>query len=263
MLVRSWDLFTDLPPPSSPNFQAATLGLVQAMDTLGLSAEASKLESSLGSYWEVTPDDRKAARQSQELHDLVSAAANRLGRSRTAPSAGRLSFLAGAYSLQGGSGPPGLNTASMISRTNGPGTVNFASEALPLDAQVPQWLDEAAKLMNNQGLDSGGLLSSVRNLMVLRPWSLHDSWLRKGDHLAARGHYSQARELLVRARNHARHCSDLEAEAKSLLSLSRCESLANNFDAAIQLLQVGALMGFLFWLSSLSCQPPMKSSLSL
>ena len=58
----------------------------------------------------------------------------------------------------------------------------------------------------------------------------------------SRGRYSAARELLLRARNHARHCSDLEAEAKALLFLSRTESMANNFEAAIQLLQVRLLL---------------------
>ena len=150
-------------------YEAATLGLIQAMDILGLSAEASQLEISLGPYWEVSEADRRTAREKQEVFELVNAAASRLGRSRATPSAGRLSFLAGRYSLTGTA--PNLNTASMKARSNVPGTggtVSFGSEALPLDAPVPSWLEEAGKAMAGLGLDSGGLLSSVRNLMVLR-----------------------------------------------------------------------------------------------
>ena len=188
-------------------YQAATLGLVQAMDTIGLSSEASKLEHSLGPYWEVSEAERGAARQRQEVHELVAAAASRLGRTRTAPMAGRLSFLAGRYSTTGTT-VPNLNTASMVGRANVPGataaSVSFGSEALPLDTAVPLWLEEAARVMGGQGLDAGSLLASVRNLLVLRPWSLHDTWLHKGAHLVSRGHYSAARELLLKARNHAR-----------------------------------------------------------
>ena len=165
-------------PVSQGMYQAATLGLIQAMDILGLSTEASQLEASLGPYWEVSEAERRAAKEKHDTFELVNAAASRLGRARAAPMVGRLSFLAGRYSLTGTA--PNLNTASMKGRANipnGAGTVSFGSEALPLDAPVPTWLEDAGKLMGGQGLDSGGLLSSVRNVMVLRSEGRYRSYI--------------------------------------------------------------------------------------
>lgn len=63
----------------------------------------------------------------------------------------------------------------------------------------------------------------------------------------------RSRELLQRSLAHARHCDDPEAEARALLCLSRCESLANNFEAAIQLLQAAQQIGadYTFWQHSI------------
>jgi hypothetical protein len=41
-----------------------------------------------------------------------------------------------------------------------------AEAALPVTVPVPAWLEDAGRLMNGVGLDSGGLLTGVRNLMV-------------------------------------------------------------------------------------------------
>ncbi len=140
------------------------------------------------------------AQQHEEVFDLVQAASGRLGRTRSAHNVGRLSFIAGRYSL--------LGTSTQVAATAHGHGVSFSGPAregpLPLDAPVPAWLEEAAKQMDGQGLDSGGLLAGIRNLMILRPWSLYDTWLTKGSHLMSRGHYASARELLLRARNHAR-----------------------------------------------------------
>lgn len=128
-------------------------------------------------------------------------------------------------------------------------------ETLHPDKPVPQWLEEAALQMraNDQKLDSGGLLAGAKNALILQPWSLHDTWLQKGSFLMSRGHYAQAKDLLLKARSHARVCCDSEKEARSLLFLSRCESRANNFNEAIQLLQAAQQLGgdYDFWQASI------------
>jgi hypothetical protein len=58
--------------------------------------------------------------------------------------------------------------------------------------------------MNGQDLAAGSLLASMRSYMILRPWSIHNTWLHKGMHLMLRGHHSKARDLLQRSIKHAR-----------------------------------------------------------
>ena len=196
-------------------FQAATLGLVQAMDKLGMSREAGRLEKSLGCYWELTRGEKAESDRQRQVFDLIQAAAGRLGRARGGQhGVGRLSFLPDRDGLGMGTsrlGSPGPGAGGQLVPSLSTVGVSFGDMRrggdpgpLPFDAQVPGWLEEAAKQMDGQGLDSGGLLAGVRELMVLHPWSLYDTWLVKGQHLMDRGHYAAARELLLHAQSHAR-----------------------------------------------------------
>lgn len=63
-------------------YEAATLGLVQAMDTLGMSAAAGAVEVSLGAFWVVSAAERHAARQQHEMYSIMQMTAARMGAGR-------------------------------------------------------------------------------------------------------------------------------------------------------------------------------------
>jgi hypothetical protein len=48
-------------------YHVATLGLCEVMDAMGLSLEASKLEASLGHYWEPTDEENAEAAEASGL----------------------------------------------------------------------------------------------------------------------------------------------------------------------------------------------------
>jgi hypothetical protein len=45
----------------------ATLGLCEVLDSMGLSSAASQLESELGPYWEIPPEEAREAAQQAAL----------------------------------------------------------------------------------------------------------------------------------------------------------------------------------------------------
>ncbi|GIM06170.1 hypothetical protein Vretimale_10567, partial [Volvox reticuliferus] len=111
---------------------------------------------------------------------------------------------------------------------------------------LPEWLEEAARDLGNTDLvtpGSSGLLGHVTGQLLLRPFSLHDVWLKKGEFLASRGHYAAARKLLSRARSHAIDCDNREAEARCLLALGRAELAAANPGEAVKLVQSAQRLG--------------------
>uniref|UniRef100_A0A7S3QYI0 Uncharacterized protein n=1 Tax=Dunaliella tertiolecta TaxID=3047 RepID=A0A7S3QYI0_DUNTE len=103
-------------------------------------------------------------------------------------------------------------------------------------------------------ISSGGLLHHVRSLLLLRPVALHDVWLRKAEHLIARGHYAAARRLLHRAQTLARASDHPEAEARALLVEAMAQSAANDFSGAIMLIQQAQRIGgdYDFWRETVS-----------
>ncbi|GLI64301.1 hypothetical protein VaNZ11_007526, partial [Volvox africanus] len=111
---------------------------------------------------------------------------------------------------------------------------------------LPEWLEEAARDLGNTDLvtpGSSGLLGHVTGQLLLRPYSLHDVWLKKGEFLASRGHYAAARKLLTRARAHAADCDNREAEARCLMALGRAELAAANPGEAVKLVQSAQRLG--------------------
>ncbi|GIL57034.1 hypothetical protein Vafri_12299, partial [Volvox africanus] len=111
---------------------------------------------------------------------------------------------------------------------------------------LPEWLEVAARDLGNTDLvtpGSSGLLGHVTGQLLLRPYSLHDVWLKKGEFLASRGHYAAARKLLTRARVHAADCDNREAEARCLMALGRAELAAANPGEAVKLVQSAQRLG--------------------
>ena len=206
---------TNTNTPFQGMYVATSLGLVAALDELGLSREAGEVEAALGDVACIGPQEEAQAAEQAALADLVLAAAGKLeaARPRSALAVGRLSFLAGgvrrannaanaaaaaplppvAAASQAAAAADAAAAASFTAAGGGRGGrespsphddgIHYIGGPAPGDShgQLPEWMEDAARELGNVDLagSAGGLLSHVSGQLLLRPFTLHDVWLKK------------------------------------------------------------------------------------
>ncbi|MEW5301509.1 MAG: hypothetical protein WDW36_004367 [Sanguina aurantia] len=235
-LMQLARLVAQLVVKSESLYQVLTLTLVSQLDCLGMSASASRLEASLGDYTAITPSEEAAAAEDAAAHAM-----RQMGGVGAA-AADAVQRAGGGGGGGSGEKPGGDGTASAaVTLTD----VDGGAGSGPGPGGAPDWLVASAAEMLSGGGEptSGGLMVGVRGLLVLRPLSVHDVWLCKGRALIARGHYGSGKALLLRAREHACHTCDSEAESAALLELSKAEALAQRHEEAVAFVQAAQRLG--------------------